>query len=932
MDVLLVTNKSRQNTQLDTIERDDAYQYRRIGRHLLYPGIVQGEVPVETSCFRRSLVPSARFLRFGSRQYPMSHNVSSQFLAKTEDLSLTNCDREPIHRPGRIQPFGYLLAGAIDLGRIDYASENYGDLLEDPNQDIFGLSFSDVIGRQIVHDIRNTLMTSTVKRQRERVCANVVNGKEYEVFVHLNPQEQVVIELERLDVVESQSGHSHRLAIDKVRVYLAKAAEQTDIVKLLNVCVHGLRELTGYDRIKAYRYFSNGDGEVVAESRSMGVDSFLGLRFPSWDVPKQARALQLKNPLRMLSSVTQEPIALESKSFDASQLDISLAHLRGISPIHVEYLQNMGVGATLTIGLVVDGRLWGMFSCHHRTPKIISSDLRIAVELFGQLVSLLIHQKLELVGTEARARAVEARRQILQETDATKDLLHAFPTFTPILKDMIGCDGLAVVRDKVVQRSGSTPSQSAILEIAKRKAHDEDLLETTDNLKLSGWCNKEGLGESAGCLQLRCTAAYPLQMLFFRDRKARGVSWAGAPEKHIEEVDNVIRLTPRGSFAAYVEEQKDYAPDWESKDIEASKHLQVLLTQITAKGERAQMERHKDLVTHQRQQDLMIAELNHRVKNILALIRSLSRQAKSSSSSLEAYAQALEQRIAALAVAHDLAVSNTMQGVSLIGLLETELQPYLTSENSQALVSGPLVGLRSDVAPMIALVMHEIVSNAVKYGALSTASGIVTARWRVDDNGLHFHWQELNGPKVSPPTRHGFGRSLVEKAIPYEFDGKSSLEYPESGVVFTFSLPQENLVDLETKEELKIVGSVATIEEVASGSKVLVVEDTIVLAMDLIETLTRLGAESVDTAATTQEALAQISQNTYDFGVLDMNLRGEVSFSIAQKLAALDIPFVFVTGYGSHINLPPELEYVEILTKPIDEGSLSFAIKKLRNA
>ena len=179
------------------------------------------------------------------------------------------------------------------------------------------------------------------------------------------------------------------------------------------------------------------------------------------------------------------------------------------------------------------------------------------------------------------------------------------------------------------------------------------------------------------------------------------------------------RLNPRSSFEAYLEEHGGRSADWTAFDLEAARELQKLLTQITTKGERAQLLRHKDLVSHQRQQDLMIAELNHRVKNILALIRSLSRQAKASSASLESYAQALEQRISALAAAHDLAVSNTMQGVSLRGILETELRPYLLDDSTQVLVSGPTVGLRADVAPMIALVFHEVVTNAAKYGALS---------------------------------------------------------------------------------------------------------------------------------------------------------------------------------------------------------------------
>ncbi|MEM7729910.1 MAG: HWE histidine kinase domain-containing protein, partial [Pseudomonadota bacterium] len=606
-----------------------------------------------------------------------------------------------------------------------------------------------------------------------------------------------------------------------------------------------------------------------------------------------------------------------------------------------------GVGATLTIGLVVAGRLWGMFSCHHMSPKVIGSDLRIAVELFGQLISLVIQQKLELDRTTARAVAGEGRRRILAETDAATDLLHAFTELGPILQSVVESDGVAVIRDDKVQSLGSVPGPDVVRRIAARTPDEEDLLESTSSLLHQGWSDRElddDLGDVAGCMLIRCTAAYPLQLMFFRDGKTRKVTWAGKPEKTVVTGAFGARLHPRESFKAYMEQQDGWSVDWSAFDKEAGRELQILLTQITAKGERAQMQRHKDLVTHQRQQDLMIAELNHRVKNILALIRSLSRQAKSSSASLESYAQALEQRISALAAAHDLAVSNTMQGVSLRGILETELRPYGSETNAQYLLSGPTVGLRPDVAPIVALVFHELITNAAKYGALSTPDGLVRARWSLDESGdagedvagdggdLSFSWQEMGGPPVSPPERHGFGRSLIERAIPYEFDGTATLAYPESGVTFDFTLPFDALMEITQAQEAeesagpRLVGTIGKVETVAADRRVLLVEDNVVLAMDMVQSLTELGASSVETCSTIAEAQRHVDHGTFDFAVLDMNLRGVVSFDLARTLKAQGTPFLFVTGYGSGMDVPAELRSTRILTKPIDDVSLSQAI------
>ncbi|MEM9797726.1 MAG: HWE histidine kinase domain-containing protein [Pseudomonadota bacterium] len=846
------------------------------------------------------------------------------------ELAIDNCDREPIHRPGRVQPFGVLLAGPRDLSRVEYASDNTETVFEQPASKLLGVSFREILPRQVVHDLRNLISMSTSRAQRERVGCFSRDDRMIEVFVHRNPADQVIVEFEPV----AAEAPSIENPIDRMRMLLTVASQQKDLTRFLRVCVVGLRELIGYDRVMAYRYAPNGDGEVVAEARSPQAESFLGLRYPAWDVPTQARALQVRNPVRMLSDVRQTPVPLLGLEQDPDKLDIALAHLRGISPIHVEYLQNMGVSATLTIGLVVEGKLWGMFSCHHMSPRVIRSDVRIAAELYGQMISLIIQQKLELEVSDARARAEKARRRVLADTDAATDLLSAFTDFAPILRDVIDADGLAIIRDDKVQATGSTPPTETIRAIAGREPDKADLVDQTDHLSDAAWAPDGDLGASAGCLQVRCTAATPVQALFFRDEKTRSVKWAGRPEKQVRtEPKGDVRLHPRGSFAAYLEEQAGRCEEWSVFDVEAAYELRKLLIQITGKDERAQLQRHKEMVTHRRQQDLMIAELNHRVKNILALVRSLSRQAKSSAASLESYAHALEQRISALATAHDLAVSDTMQGVSMRSILETELQPYLVENQAQVALAGPIVGLRADVAPMIALVFHEVVTNAAKYGALHTQEGVVQAKWSIDaDGGLSFHWKELGGPPVTPPSRQGFGRSLIEKAIPYEFGGDVTLDYPPSGVTMTFRLPSDTLVDLANETEAKVVGPIGEIRTVAKDATALLVEDNVVLAMDMVDTLTRLGAGTVETANSAEAAMRAIRNQRFDFAVLDLNIRGTVTFDVANALRQRDVPFIFVTGYGSSIDIPADLSEVPVLSKPVDDGTLSQRLEALLDA
>lgn len=840
------------------------------------------------------------------------------------EFDTDTCDLEPIHTPGTIQPFGVVLAGPQDLSRIDYCSMNVQDYLGIAPGQVLGQSYRDLFGSGVSHDLSNLAALSTAKSQRERVGQYSLVQGTFEAYLHVNPQNETVVEFEPKADPEDDIPRS---PVEEMRKFLTAASARESIEDMLDVCATGLSALTGYDRVMVYQYEASGDGEVIAETCRAGVDSFLGLRYPAWDVPAQVRALQIKNPLRMLIDIAQSPVPMVAADKDLPPLDMALAHLRGISPIHVEYLKNMGVGASMSIGLVVEGKLWGMFACHHLTPKIITSDMRIAIELFAQMISLVIKQKLDLLETMKRHKAAHARERILAQADVKTDLLHSFAELAPILSEVIGSDGLAITYDDQTLTFGSTPSDAAICAIGRHDAETDDILFSNDNLRKSSLVADEDLGQSAGVFLIRATAANPLQLFFFRDEITQNIQWAGKPEKKLEAGPQGPRLTPRGSFDVYVEARKGFSNPWTPWDIAAARELQILLTQITAKGERAQLMRHKDLVTHQRQQDLMIAELNHRVKNILALIRSLSQQAKASAVSLENYALALEQRIAALAVAHDLALSNAMRGVSLRSILETSFGPYVDADETQVLLSGPVIGLKADAAPIVALVVHEIVSNAVKYGALSTPDGIVRVKWHIDAEKLNIEWQELGGPQVVIPNRRGFGRSMIESAIPYEFDGSADIQFDPMGVKVSLVLPTSQLIDLEKETAVKLVEALEVVEKAATGKRALVVEDNVLLAMDMVDTLSRLGTVHVETAATLEAGLKIAARADIDFAILDMNLRGTVSFEIAEVLNAKNIPFVFVTGYGSAIALPAEMKKAAVLSKPIDEAILSRSIE-----
>lgn len=860
---------------------------------------------------------------------------------KPDLLALAQCESEPIHTPGAIQPFGALFAFDQASGRIRYFSDNLPEMLGVDLPRVLGRNLVDLLPGDLVHGIRNRLSLRTSQRQRQRAGAATFAGREIEFYCHINPDGLAVVEAEPL--LREVHDPDRTDPVEQVRAILSELAARPKIDDMLRYAVAGLQQMTGYDRMKAYVYEPDGEGEVVAEVRSGDVESFLGLRYPAWDVPTQARALQVRHPLRILQQVQHVPAAILTDDETNPPLDLSLAHTRGVSPVHLEYLRNMQVEGTMSLGIVVGGKLWGMFAGHHMTAKPLAGDIRVALDIFGQMFALLLQQALEARKARGRSVGVELRRSIAADGADAAALVAKFDEFAPRLTEALGADGVALISGERTLTHGTTPPAPVLAILAPLRGGESDqMLLNIDNLGKFAPLAGCDTGASAGALVISSDDHSRLRLMFFREETVRKLTWAGNPEAQMSGAVATTRLSPRASFAAYIEERRGYAEAWSEAQLATAEELRVMLSHLVSRDDQDRRDaQSRDALGRQRQQDILIAELNHRVKNILALIKSLSRQARRSSTSLESYALALEQRIAALAAAHDLAVSNATEGVALRTILTTELEPYVRPGTGQLLLDGPAVGFRADVAPLITLVLHELVTNAAKYGALSNSAGLVRVVWSLNDaGGLDLHWSELGGPPVRAPERQGFGRSLIERAIPYELDGTAELSFDPQGVRFSFQLDAGLLVAVDENAgpaggldagpaASAPEGANPRTERVAEGTRALVIEDNMVLAMDLAETLGHLGCSDVKTAGTVDVADGMIRPGCFDFALLDMNLRGNVPFPLAFKLRDLGVPFCFVTGYGSDIERPAALADVQILTKPINQTMLTQALSRM---
>ena len=831
--------------------------------------------------------------------------------------ALANCSREPIHTPGTIQSFGVLIATDSKLENIEFVSQNIKEMLGVEPAKLLGASIETLLDSGLSHQARNSLSHRSIEEQREVVGDQIFADKPFQISVHLRDNRAI---LELLPINELGIGEPG--ALQRARALLTDSVALKDFKTVLDVSVENLRAITGYDRVKAYRFLPDGSGEVVGEAKASHVDSFLGLRFPASDIPPIARKLYATTPIRVLSNVDAVDIPILAADQHSRALDLSLAVLRGTADVHVRYIKNMDVKSTMTLPIIVDGSMWGMFSMHHMQPRIPDSTMLIAAELSGRMLSLVVQHTAQTRRHSHISNCTTIASEFYKTEDNRLTNSTYWDTHHQRLVEAIPSEGVAYIVGNKIDKGGQTPRNETCLAIRDLGITAGAAIHTLNDLAQQ--LPEHELGSTAGVMIIQLSNSPPTCFLLFRNSAMSTVNWAGAPKKEIYKGSNGYELSPRNSFSKYRETVSGQSNEWTSDDVEVAGVLKdALLRELDFQKERRDS---------QHRLKLLIQELNHRVRNILTLVQSLSSNSKLSATSLEGYAVALERRIVSLAGAHDLLTREDMRGVELAKIVSLELSPYMEQDSKVARVSGPIIILTPDVSPIIALVVHELTSNAVKYGALSRVGGSVEVQWSRSNNGLEIEWQECGGPPVLPPEQTGFGSSIIESAIPYEFGGSAKIFYKKSGVQAKFTLPHSVFETIDQESD-RVAGAIpATTRAVKEASDfrcVLIVEDNYIIAKQVIKWFQDFGFQETDAVASVEEALSCLENKKYAFCLLDVDLRGTMSEPVADRLTELQIPYIFSSGYGSEGAEICDQYDVPFLTKPTDVESLRDLMNQL---
>lgn len=482
---------------------------------------------------------------------------------------LKTCDREPIHIPGTIQPHGFLLGvDSISL-RVKYVSENWSGLLETPLSKILNMPLAEIFGRHLQENLEELIKAPAEDYQRPtHIYEWEFKCQKYHLLFH-RIESLIILELEPQSLKETKASFQW---LDRYQ----NRIQSISLQQMYREVVKEIRRMTGYDRVMVYKFFPDQHGEVVAEDKRHDLEAYLGLHYPASDIPKQARALYLSNLTRLLVQVDYEPVKVVSTVAEA--LDMSQCGLRSVSPLHLKYLQNMGVSATLTISILHKGELWGLIACHHYQPKQVDFHTRSTCELISRLLSLHLPGKEE----EEIQKSTDARKHlinlIIERIKQKSSFVDGLMAGNELFRLYEGVMGVAVLYRKKFSEMGIVPSKEKVQELVQwYKKHDKlsKGLYSSHYLENDYPMYQDLPEDIKGVLILKVHGQLPFYLLWFRGEHQQEIYWGGNPEKAVSAEGEGMKINPRNSFAKYLQTTLGRAREWESYE----QNLAVLLGQ-----------------------------------------------------------------------------------------------------------------------------------------------------------------------------------------------------------------------------------------------------------------------------------------------------------------------------------------------------------------
>lgn len=499
---------------------------------------------------------------------------------------LTNCERELIHLAASIQPQGILLTLAGDDLAIVQASESCTKLVGHRPESLLGRSVS-ALGGDLEERVRAVLVGDITEPVTVRSLVHARGEPRwFEGILHGIDGRWVVVELEPVDpdltTIPRTDIDGPHLRAELERAIRDITAAVT-IPALADAAVHAFRRITGYDRLMVYRFDAEGHGKIIAEDRDPRLESLLGHQYPASDIPQRARQLYIRNRLRLLGDVHYVPALLVPRSLEgaaAGELDMSLCYLRSMSPLHLQYLKNMGVTATLVISIVNNGHLWGLIAAHHYSPRNLSLALRTGCDMLGEVVATRLAAIENYAYAHVALQVHRLEQRLVEATSTDGDWRLALFRNPWNLLRPVEATGAVLCYQGEIQTAGEVPSSPqlrALLEWLETVDHN-DVFECASVARANPSLS-DLTPTASGVLSVRLSSNSPDFLVWLRKEQLRNETWAGDPHKPVVS-DDPLTLSPRRSFAAWTELVRDTAVPWSSAEVALARAFGTSLIEI----------------------------------------------------------------------------------------------------------------------------------------------------------------------------------------------------------------------------------------------------------------------------------------------------------------------------------------------------------------
>ncbi|MBC6109465.1 ATP-binding protein [Pedobacter fastidiosus] len=644
-------------------------------------------------------------------------------------VDLTNCDREPIHIPGKIQSHGFLIAVDQSALNISYISENIDLFVKENAKNLLNKplaqfnTFIDQDGPEF--NIEDLLKLGVIKKSFDAISPHPlsINGKPFYLIISA-AHNYWLLEFEPVTLqydIQSSIGRSASAMLKGKSVSALLKGAAIEVKKLIN-----------YDRIMIYKFLDDGHGEVVAEEKEEHLEPFFGLHYPASDIPKQARELYKLNLTRLIADVNTEDSPI--LTFNENEpLDLTNGSLRAVSPIHIQYLKNMGVFSSFSISLISHGELWGLIACHNYSPKFIDYKAREGSKLVGQILSSALEYRQEEEDIEIVEKFKNTAEILAQYLSRDHYLIEAITNHDESILDITQASGVAIIFENTLKTLGTVPNEEDIKELAQwlKKSTDETVY-YTHRLSEIYSPSKKYKNIASGILACTIGKNSDEMIIWFKPEQISTVNWAGNPDKPVTPSENgLLSLSPRKSFETWSQVVNNTSERWLPEEVTSVLRIrEIIISHINKRANEIRLLNEKLQAAYE-ELDTFSYTISHDLRTPLTSIRTYA-ELLLKNKSIDDQGKKMLDRILTGADKMNFLIKEilnlarvgrsdisfeTVDVQKLINDISTEVWTAFKADNAE-LILGHLPTLSGDKT-MIAQVFTNLIGNAVKYSSMA---------------------------------------------------------------------------------------------------------------------------------------------------------------------------------------------------------------------